>query len=43
MVDKDKISGFVDGEMDGRDERTVYNAVKQSPEALETWRHYHVI
>ena len=43
MVDKDKISGFVDGEMDGRDERAVYNAVKHSPEALETLRHYHVI
>lgn len=43
MVDKEKISGLVDGEMDERNELSAYNAVKHSSEALETWRRYHII
>lgn len=43
MVDNEKVSGLVDGEMDENGEMLVYKAVKQSPEALETWRTYHVI
>ena len=43
MVENEKISGLVDGEMDDRSEAATYKAVKHSSEALETWRRYHVI
>lgn len=43
MVENEKISGLVDGEMDESSEAVAYKAVKQSSEALDTWRRYHVI
>lgn len=43
MVDKEKISVFVDGEVNDIEEVGTYKAVKGSSDAKDTWNTYHVI
>ena len=43
MVDKEHISGFMDGEMGGDQEAATYQAIKKSADSKEVWRAYHVI
>ncbi|MBT6531264.1 MAG: sigma-E factor negative regulatory protein, partial [Betaproteobacteria bacterium] len=43
MVENEKISGLVDGEMDDAQEAKIYSGVKNSADAREVWRTYHVI
>ena len=43
MVENEKISGLVDGEMDEAQEATIYSEIKSSADAKEVWRTYHVI
>ena len=43
MVENEKISGLVDGEMDKDQEAKTYHSIKGSSDAKEVWRTYHVI
>ncbi|MEJ6563725.1 MAG: sigma-E factor negative regulatory protein [Burkholderiales bacterium] len=43
MVNKEHISGLMDGEMGGEQEAAAYQAIKKSVDAREVWRTYHVI